>query len=511
MSKSTKPDYQVLFNEDSEDFFKSTKEPIEPEHIDHHVDMIADGGADVFITSANDQKAYFPNKIMETHWDGYVQGNRSWFGSLPEEWIPSREHWVKQMVRLTEQQCDLLGRVTQRCRKLGISPGISVRMNDVHDVPWPDSHLFSRFYRKNPQFRLQHVEARDWGTDGLDYQYPEVRQYYLSFIKELVDRYDFDVLELDFSRFSFYFNRGDTERHCQIMTEFIGEVRKLLAESDHLINLIPRIATSPDAAYQLGFDVQAWAKKKLVDGIIATGCLSSCWNMPIDKFRELVGPEVAIYAGAEVSADRRDGLPVRYLPNSYEMLRGFAAGYLAAGADGVEVFNYFLARGHRPISGEQFYGGLGEMRSLEDIRGKPRVHVLDAGHWLVEFDMPEQVPVVIRKYKSRRFEMLLARAPEDAKVSVFVYCDGENQAQDLWLRIGRHDAGQAVEIRVGPEGKAKRPRVGELEGRYTYPNRKSKIAVFDIPGNVIRDGMNELVVRSEKVSTTILGIDVCIG
>ena len=503
MPESTKPDYQVLFNEDSEDFFKSTKEPIEPEHIDRRVDMIIDGGADVFITSANDQKAYFPNNVVETHWDGYVEGNLSWFGSVPSEQIPSRQHWVRQMARLAEQKCDLLERVTQRCRKRGVASGISVRMNDVHDVPWPDSHLFSSFYKENPQFRLEHIEVRDWPTDGLDYDYPEVRKYYLSFVKELVDRYDFDVLELDFSRSAFYFNRGDAEQHCQTMNHFLSQVRELLGTTDHSVYLIPRIATNPTAAYQLGFDVQMWAREGLVDGITATASLSSCWDMPIDRFRDLVGPGIAIYAGADVAADRRDGLPVRYLPNSHEMLRGFAAGYLAAGADGVEVFNYCLAQGHQPITPEQFYGGLAEMRSLENIRSKPRIHVLDAGYWLVEFDLPEQVPVRIRMNKARRFEMLLAAGPEASKASIWVFYDGQNRREDLWLKVNYHDAGHAVEIRPGPEGNNK-----DAPNRWIARNRTSKIGVFNIPANTIRDGKNELVVRSENVSVTILGIDI---
>ena len=57
--------------------------------------------------------------------------------------------------------------------------------------------------------------------------------------------------------------------------------------------------------------------------------------------------------------------------------------------------------------------------------------------------------------------------------------------------------GHAVEIREGPEPKKK-----------DDSSRKSKIAVFKVPTGVIKDGRNELIVRTEKVSTTILGIDV---
>ena len=188
---------------------------------------------------------------------------------------------------------------------------------------------------------------------------------------------------------------------------------------------------------------------------------------------------------------------MRWLPESYEMLRGFAAGNLAAGADGINTFNYFLARHHRPVTAEEFYGGLREMRSLEQARNKPRIHVITAGFSLPECDMPEQVPVLIRAWRERKFEMLLAAESQGAEVTVLVYFEGENGPDDMWLRIGLHSGREAVEIREGPEG-----------DKEDKSSRKSKIAVFNVPPGDIKDGRNELIVRTGKVSTTILGIDV---
>jgi len=211
----------------------------------------------------------------------------------------------------------------------------------------------------------------------------------------------------------------------------------------------------------------------------------------------LVGPDVAIYASTEVCADRRDGLPVRYLPLSREMLRGFAAGYLASGADGVNTFNFFLTHHHVPETGEEYYGRLKEMRSLEYTRSQPRTHVLSDAFWLPECDMPVQVPVLIREWRERKFEMLLAAETKDAKVTALVYFDGENGPDDMWLRIGQDTGSQSIEIRQGPEGDEE-----------NESSRKSKIAVFEVPHGVIQDGKNDLVVRTGKVDTTILGIDV---
>jgi len=489
-----KPTYRVLYNQDCSHFFDRGGNT--PEGVQRMVDEVADGGADVFLVNVNAQLVNYPSKVWQTMWDGYKEGDRSFFGGVADEGIARREHCLKNAMILAEK-CDYVATALSRCREKGIAPGITLRMNDMHDAPWPTSHAFSRFWKENPQFRLAHWRGRGWGSAGWDYAHAEVREHLLSLIRELAQGYDFDVLELDFLRFPYYFSRDDIDRHCETMTGFIRDVREILDATGRSIALIPRVASSPGAARQLGFDVQAWARAGLVDGITAGNFLGGVWDVPIAEFRELVGPEVAVYASMELAADRRDGLRTRYTPESYEMLRGFAAGYLASGADGINTFNYFLAENHHPVTAEEYYGGLREMLSLEEARNKPRTHVLTASYWLVECDMPEQVPAVVRKDKSRPFYMLLAAEGAGQEVQALVTYDGEAQAEDLWLRIGLYSAGRAVEVREGPEID---------KGKETA--RKSKIAVFNVPAGAIKDGKNELVIRSEKTDTRVLGIDV---
>ncbi len=493
-SAQDKLKYRVLFNQDCTNFFdrgQHTKEAVE-----RMIDEVADGGADVFLVNPNAQLVNYPSKVWQTFWDGYQEGDRSFFGGIDDEGVARREHWVGQMAKLAEE-CDYLATALARCREKNIAPGITLRMNDMHDAPWPDSHMFSRFWKENPQFRLKPWGGRSWGSAGFDYAHAEVREYFLSLIRELAQDYDFDVLELDFLRFPFYFSRDDIDQHCKTMTGFIREVRGILDATGRPIALIPRVASSPGAARLLGFDVQAWAKQGLVDGITVANFVETAWHVPIAKFRFLVGPDVAIYVGMEVSADLRDGLPTRYVAESQEMLRGFAAGYLAAGADGINTFNFFLARYHHPVTAEEFYGGLRQLRSLEEARSKPRLHLLSAGYWQTECDMPKQVPLTIVANRERGLEILLAAEGANQRVEALVCFDGDVKAENLWIRIGLHSAGHAVEIREGPERK-----------KEDVSDHRSKIAVFNVPAGAIKDGMNELVIRSENVSTTILGIDV---
>lgn len=484
--------YEVLYNQDCTNLFGITKEPIEPAHVDRMVDEVADGGADLMLVNPNAQRVDYPSRVWQTCWDGYTPGDRSFLGT-PEDSNPEgRLHVLTQMMRLAEQ-CDYLERALGRCRHRGIAPGVTVRMNDMHDAPWPDSHHFSRFYREHPEFHLGGIPARGWGGTGLDYEHAEVRQHYLDLISELANDYDVEALELDFLRFPNYFDRHDISGHCRTMTAFIGRVRDVLNETGRDVALIPRVASTPAAARELGFDVESWAEAGLIDGITVGMFLNTGWEMPVHKFKKAVGPEVSVYACTDSAAWRLDGLPVERISTSRELLRGFAAGYLALGAEGVALFNFFCAReGDHPVDPD--FAALAEMRDLASLRVASRRHLLTAGLSQPETDLPVQVPTDLRPGESRRFDMVLAAEAPGAGAEMRVILDGSAGPDDLWLRLNDQPIGKPDETVGGPGG-----------------DRHCRTAVFPLPGGVIEDGRNALVIRSENTRVTVVGVEVRIA
>ena len=219
-------------------------------------------------------------------------------------------------------------------------PGVTVRMNDMHGYPeWPDSPMFSEFYRSHQEYQLTGPLIRGYAARALNFEHAAVRDHYLALITELITEYDVEVLELDFLRFVAYFDRSNLEAHRKIMTEFIADVRRLLERQDRKVYFMPRIAATPGGARELGFDPQAWAEQNLVDGITVGMFLSSGWEIPVDRFRKLVGDEVAIYVSTDSIGHHWDGLPRQLISTDPELLRGFAAGYSTLGADGIELFN----------------------------------------------------------------------------------------------------------------------------------------------------------------------------
>ena len=242
--------YSVIYNQDDSILFVDTKEPIEPHHVEKMVDEVADGGADVLLICPNGQRVNYPSKVWSTYWDGYTPADRSFFGSLPDDEVKRQEFCVTQMKRLASQGCDYMACSLNHCRKRGLIPGVSIRMNDMHHSQWPDSPEHSVFYHDHPGLHIScadcgpisvvpkshdhaelHVTRLRWlygpGANGLNYEHQEVRNYFLALIKELLERYDFEVLELDFLRFNCYFPLGSTDAHCAIMTSFVGEVHRL--------------------------------------------------------------------------------------------------------------------------------------------------------------------------------------------------------------------------------------------------------------------------------------------
>ena len=128
-----KPSYKVIHNHDCSDLFDKTKEPITPAHVDRMVDEIASGRPDVILINPNSQRTSYPSKVWQTFWDGYEPGDRLFFGSVPADGIAGREHCIGQMAHLA-RQCDYLHKALCQLPALrGLQPGISIRMNDMHD------------------------------------------------------------------------------------------------------------------------------------------------------------------------------------------------------------------------------------------------------------------------------------------------------------------------------------------------------------------------------------------
>ena len=257
------------------------------------------------------------------------------------------------------------------------------------------------------------------------------------------------------------------------------------------------MATSPAAAYELGFDAAAWAENGSIDGLTAGAFLNTNWDIPVDEFRAATGGRVPVYAGTDVKIEAVNGIPARHLPLHGDFIRGLAAGYSAIGADGLNFFNFFCTRerGMWGRSGEPLFGAFAELRSPTGLRGKAKAYAITGATngGTLETDRPSQAPVILPAGSRRDFRMPMMAEATDVAVEVQVRLSGDPLPEpgQLLLHVNACCAGWAADLT--PIAEAEAP---------------VHAARFPVPPQTLDDGWNRLMLRNEGPDVTILGLDV---
>lgn len=288
--------------------------------------------------------------------------------------------------RLRAAGTDPLAEMVKVCRESGKEIFWSMRMNDTHDANAPI--LLSDFKKKNPDVLMGTASAPPARTtwSAVDYGSAKVRDFAVSIIREVVENYDVDGVELDFFRHPQLFrsvaNGGTASpKDLEKMTGLIERIRAVLDETalkkGKPLLLAVRAPDSLEYCKAIGIDLERWFELGLVDLSIAGGYFRlGDWGESV-KLGHRHG--VKVYADLSDSRVLLNGKlePRRISPAGY---RGRALEALDAGVDGIYMFNFF--RTDRP----QF----SELGSLETLRGKDRFHVADvlglynAGRWVVD-------------------------------------------------------------------------------------------------------------------------------
>jgi hypothetical protein len=96
---------------------------------------------------------------------------------------------------LDYEHFDSLGEAVRYGHKIGLQIHAWLSINE-DDHGWG---LQSEFSKKHPQFRWEHRDGRKYHSQ-LSFAYPEVRDYKLSLVRELLDKYKLDGFFLDWIR-----------------------------------------------------------------------------------------------------------------------------------------------------------------------------------------------------------------------------------------------------------------------------------------------------------------------
>lgn len=232
-----------------------------------------------------------------------------------------------------------------KCRAEGMNPWISIRMNDCHEPDAETSFLRGDLFYTARDNGWMIGNEYGYYHICLNYAKPEVRQLMLDYIEEQLLRYDVYGLELDWMReiFCFDYLHADNEEIVGIMNDFMRDVNKIVADAEkkwgHDIQISARLTRDLDQSKVYGFDARTWAQEKLVDSITVTPRWATCDSaMPINNWKQEL-PDVEIYAGIETLVNTQNDLSHA----SAEIVNGYMAQYLTAGADGIYLYNYYKA------------------------------------------------------------------------------------------------------------------------------------------------------------------------
>lgn len=294
--------------------------------LDKLVDQYQGTGVSHIFWNVNYQRVGYRSAVWPSYWDV----------SDPEKNVTE---WPRSYYELHKLGVDdVFARVIPRCRERGISPWISLRMNDHHYTGDPS--------RVSPLF-FDHPELRINRGKGLfNYARPEVREHYMKLVIEVLQRYDVDGLELDWIRTPNNFNADELERGREILTDFVRDVRKQTQAAGkrlgHPVRLAVRVPDMPDFSLGKGFDAVAWAKEGLLDMLIPSGWWNGFSGIPVEDWRAQIGPAgkdcLIVPSTAGTYACTKKGF---MMSHNMEAMRGFAAAMFDRGADGIYLFNHF--------------------------------------------------------------------------------------------------------------------------------------------------------------------------
>jgi len=400
--------------------FHAAREPFRPEMLDATVDEVTG--------------------LVDAH---FLQPGLGVVPMWPSKVIDLKEHfaWIKQRYgqkpdsfsQFVLNGGDIVRRFIDRCRAKGQAAFISLRMNDAHHKEFvdpkpsdkPGSSIgmsVTRWYADHPEHRIKPGSLR--GADlVLNWAEPEVRAQKLAMLRELIDNYDLDGLELDFLRFYSYFRpKTPIEQRRAIMTNFVTDVRKLLGPKKWLCARVPFYLPALD---ELGLDLKALVAAGL-DMVNASAHYFTTQQHDLASIRKLTTGATlyielchTIWKGDKVQAGY-DVFPFRRATR--EHLHTSAHLAYARGADGISLFNFAYYRQHgqgegRGQFGEPPFEALKALREPQALAKEPQ-HWFIASGWRPPGAKPLPVPRKLELNKPAKFNFDLASPHGDARVRI---------------------------------------------------------------------------------------------
>ncbi len=328
-----------------------------------------------------------------------------------------------------------------------------VRMSDTHHPLSADSHGC-------PLFTLEH---QDWiikRNDGapevaMDYSVPEVREHRLAIIRELIENYDIDGIELNFNRWGKHFNRNEAREKIPVMTFYVGKVREMLDAAGKIkgkkLLLGVWMMSTVEECLNAGCDPEAWVKNSWIDFLVTGDYNCTVPDLPIEQFAGFCKGRCDLYAqmgdlcggvwrnkpvitGRGLAQDPgKTGYASICLDNAEA--RGAAKNHYHWGADGIAFWNIACCTGSRgkktgPEQRARMFEWMNQAIDPEKVDKNPRIyHYLPLYKGMEKLKGSKKNYAVVEEMHSpmgAKRGQVLDFTDSDRKVFKFRMADGAN-------------------------------------------------------------------------------------
>ena len=169
------------------------------------------------------QSSLTPSRVFTTKLEKYYQTVEN---GIPVDYSDNKYLRASKISQEDHGVC-ITGVWIEHCKKIGINPWLSFRMNDHHCWQDDTSSLRSDFYYEAKRNGWLLGEKYRSSQNDFDYGVPEVREKMLAYIKEQLTTFDVFGIELDFMRVPKCVKFYDDPHACDHLNEFLARTKQI--------------------------------------------------------------------------------------------------------------------------------------------------------------------------------------------------------------------------------------------------------------------------------------------
>jgi len=234
--------------------------------------------------------------------------------------------------KFAEKKIDMMKIIIDECHKRGIKSIMHCRASEVN----------VNFRKKLPgkqgwnKLKLDHPDwvIKTWYPQGhWNFARKEFREFKINYIFEIMSKYEFDGICMDFSRHLPLLPIGRQWELREELTQFMRDLKKTLAANGKTIEIGAKVPENQKVCRDDGFDIQTWIAEELVDFFVIG---SRSIYVEVDWYKSLMGnKKIKLYPCWDTwhSGDAQHCVPK-------EFYRGLILNWFGKGADGVVAFNF---------------------------------------------------------------------------------------------------------------------------------------------------------------------------